>query len=239
MIMENHQAGKKEKVRNMFNNISNNYDFLNHFLSMGIDILWRRKLVRMLKKQQADYILDVATGTGDLAITAATKIKNSKIVGVDIAEEMLAVGQKKIKQKNLETQIRLEQADSENLPFKTNEFNAAMVAFGVRNFENLDQGLAEMCRVLKVHSKIYVLEFSMPEKFPIRQLYHFYFKNILPVMGRIISKDRTAYTYLHDSVQEFPSGENFLDRLRKAGFQNTEQRKLSFGIASIYMGEKK
>lgn len=231
------KSGKKESVRKMFNEISYRYDFLNHFLSMGIDILWRKKLVKLLKSQNPKYVLDVATGTGDLAITAS-RIGNIKIVGVDIAEEMLAVGQKKIKQKELTHKITLSVGDSENLPFETETFDAAMVAFGVRNFENLDKGLAEMYRVLSKNSKVYILEFSMPEKFPIRQLYHFYFKNILPLIGRLVSKDRGAYTYLHDSVQVFPSGEAFLNRLNKAGFKNSSQLKLSFGIASIYVGEK-
>ncbi|PKP31402.1 MAG: bifunctional demethylmenaquinone methyltransferase/2-methoxy-6-polyprenyl-1,4-benzoquinol methylase UbiE [Bacteroidetes bacterium HGW-Bacteroidetes-17] len=231
------KSGKKEKVRKMFNEISYRYDFLNHFLSMGIDILWRKKLVDLLKKQHPKYVLDVATGTGDLAITAS-RIEAIKIIGVDIAEEMLAVGRKKINQKKLDHKIELRLGDSENLPFETGTFDAAIVAFGVRNFENLDKGLTEMYRVLSVKSKVYILEFSMPEKFPIRQLYHFYFKNILPLIGRVISKDRVAYTYLHDSVQEFPSGEAFLNRLNKAGFENASQLKLSFGIASIYVGEK-
>ncbi len=231
------KAGKKEKVQSMFNKIAGSYDFLNHFLSLGIDILWRKKLVKLLRKQNPKHILDVATGTGDLAI-ATTSVKNTKIVGVDIAEDMLAVGRKKIQRKGLSEQIELKFGDSENLPFENEFFDAAMVAFGVRNFENLDLGLSEMNRVLKSKSKIYILEFSMPEKFPIKQLYHFYFKNILPLIGRIISKDRGAYVYLHDSVQEFPSGEVFLKRLHKAGFKNSTQKKLSFGIASIYIGEK-
>lgn len=236
MAVQN-KSGKKEKVRIMFNQIAGSYDFLNHFLSFGIDILWRRKLVKLLKQQNPKQILDVATGTGDLAITA-TQIKNVKIVGVDIAEDMLAVGRSKIQRKGLSDKIELKFGDSENLPFEKGMFDAAMVAFGVRNFENLDLGLSEMNRVLKKNAKIYILEFSMPEKFPIKQLYHFYFKNILPLIGRIISKDRGAYIYLHDSVQEFPSGEEFLKRMQKVGFQNSVQRKLSFGIASIYVGVK-
>lgn len=236
MAVQN-KSGKKEKVRIMFNQIAGSYDFLNHFLSFGIDILWRRKLVKMLQPQNPKQILDVATGTGDLAITA-TQIKNVKIVGVDIAEDMLAVGRSKIQRKGLSDKIELKFGDSENLPFDKGMFDAAMVAFGVRNFENLDLGLSEMNRVLKKNAKIYILEFSMPEKFPIKQLYHFYFKNILPLIGRIISKDRGAYAYLHDSVQEFPSGEEFLKRMQKVGFQNSVQRKLSFGIASIYVGVK-
>jgi len=236
MAVDN-RKGKKESVRKMFNEISYRYDFLNHFLSMGIDILWRKKLVSLLKKQHPKYVLDVATGTGDLAITAS-RIEAIKIVGVDIAEEMLAVGQKKIEHKKLTHKIALSIGDSEDLPFENGTFDAAMVAFGVRNFENLDKGLSEMYRVLSEKSKVYILEFSMPEKFPVRQLYHFYFKNILPLIGRVVSKDRGAYTYLHDSVQEFPSGEAFLSRLKKAGFENSSQLKLSFGIASIYVGEK-
>lgn len=236
MVQEN-KAGKKEKVRTMFNKIAGSYDFLNHFLSLGIDILWRKKLVRILKQQGPKQLLDVATGTGDLAITAS-KIRDVKIVGVDIAEDMLAVGRKKILRKKLEERIALEFGDSENLPFEDKSFDAAMVAFGLRNFENLDLGLSEMNRVLREKSKIYILEFSIPEKFPVKQLYHFYFKNILPLIGRLVSKDRGAYVYLHDSVQEFPSGNDFLLRLKNAGFENTVQKKLSFGIASIYVGEK-
>jgi demethylmenaquinone methyltransferase / 2-methoxy-6-polyprenyl-1,4-benzoquinol methylase len=230
--------GKKESVKKMFNEISHRYDFLNHFLSMGIDILWRKKLVRILKEQQPKSVLDVATGTGDLAITASKINSEISIIGVDIAKGMLEIGQRKIHEKKLTNQIQLLYGDSENLPFEDAKFDAAMVAFGVRNFENLDLGLSEMYRVLNADSKIYILEFSMPEKFPIKQLYHFYFKNILPLIGRLISKDRGAYTYLHDSVQEFPSGAAFMKRLSSAGFENPTQRKLTFGIASIYMGEK-
>ena len=229
--------GKKEKVRNMFNKIAGSYDFLNHFLSLGIDKLWRKKLVKLLEKNQPAQLLDVATGTGDLAITAA-RIKNVKITGVDIAEDMLAIGRIKIQQKGLGDQIQLKFGDSEDLPFKDGSFDAAMVAFGVRNFENLDKGLSEMYRVLNSDAQIYILEFSMPEKFGIRHLYHFYFKYILPAIGRIISKDANAYTYLHDSVQEFPSGSNFLNRLQAVGFVDAFEQKLSLGIASIYVGKK-
>ena len=237
-MTDNTTGGKKESVQKMFNEISHRYDFLNHFLSLGIDILWRKKLVRILKKQQPKNVLDVATGTGDLAITASKISEEINIIGVDIAEEMLAIGDRKIHDRQLTSQIQLQFGDSENLPFGDSRFDAAMVAFGVRNFEDLDQGLSEMYRVLNKNAKIYVLEFSMPEKFPIKQLYHFYFKNILPLIGRLISKDRGAYTYLHDSVQEFPSGAAFIQRLAKAGFKDSTQRKLSFGIASIYIGEK-
>lgn len=235
--MQMKTAGKKESVRVMFNSIASRYDFLNHFLSFGIDILWRKKLVRMLRKQNPTSILDVATGTGDLAIEAS-RIKNVTITGVDIAEEMLEVGRTKVLKKGLSDIINLQFADSENLPFDSFVYDASIVSFGVRNFENLGTGLAEMCRVLKPNGKIYILEFSMPTNFPILQLYNFYFKFILPLIGRLISKDKSAYTYLYESVQDFPSGKDFLIQLQQAGFESPKQHKLSFGIASIYTGIK-
>ena len=232
------ETGKKEQVREMFDNISHKYDFLNHFLSMGIDIIWRKKMIKIMKRQQPENILDVATGTGDLAITAANLIKPKEIIGVDISPKMLEVGKEKIKAKKLDHLIKMEVGDSENLRFEKESFDAAMVAFGVRNFENLDKGLADMNRVLNIGGKIYILEFSMPTAFPVKQFYHFYFKNILPLLGRMISKDNGAYQYLPDSVQSFPSGQNFLDRLEVAGFKQNRSKKLSFGIASIYIGTK-
>ncbi len=228
---------KKEQVRDMFNSISGKYDFLNHFLSMGIDILWRRKMIRKMGKHQPKAILDVATGTGDLAIEGL-KINPEKIIGVDISEGMLEVGQQKLKKKNLDQKIKLQLGDSENLPFENGTFDAAMVAFGVRNFGNLDKGLAEMHRCLKQDGYIWVLEFSIPTKFPIKQLYRFYFKNILPGIGRLVSKDKTAYTYLHDSVQAFPDGKNFLSHLEKVGFKELTLYPVSFGIATIYCAKK-
>ncbi len=229
--------GKKENVRKMFNNISGHYDFLNHFLSFGIDILWRKKMIRKMGKFQPKSILDVATGTGDLAIEAL-KLKPQKIVGLDISEGMLDIGQKKLNRRKLDSYIDLQLGDSENMPFTDESFDASMVAFGVRNFGTLDKGLAEMYRVLKNEGWIWVLEFSKPKNFPIKQLYNFYFKNILPLIGRIISKDQSAYTYLPDSVQEFPSGENFLEHLKKTGFGELKMFPLSFGIATIYCGKK-
>ena len=229
--------GKKEKVRNMFNNISGHYDFLNHFLSFGIDILWRKKLIRKMGKFNPKTILDVATGTGDLAIEAL-KLKPKKITGIDISEGMLEIGQKKLKKRGFDSLINLQLGDSENLPFKDFEFDAAMVAFGVRNFENLDKGLTEMYRVLNNEGRIWVLEFSKPAHFPVKQVYHFYFKNILPLIGRIISKDQSAYTYLPDSVQEFPSGDKFIKHLKNCGFVELKIIPLSFGIATIYSGKK-
>jgi demethylmenaquinone methyltransferase/2-methoxy-6-polyprenyl-1,4-benzoquinol methylase len=228
---------KKEEVRTMFNNIAGRYDFLNHFLSAGIDRIWRKKLVKMLLKSNPQQILDVATGTADLAIALAAKTK-SPIIGVDISQGMLDIGHQKLKNKGLDHQITLELADSEALPFNNETFDAAMVAFGVRNFEDLDQGLSEISRVVKPGGMVAVLEFSRPKAFPVKQLYHFYFKNILPVMGRMVSKNQSAYTYLPESVNVFPDGRDFLQHLEKNGFQTTAQRRLTFGIATIYTGFK-
>ncbi len=227
----------------MFNNIAANYDFLNHFLSLGIDILWRRKAIRVLKEYFSEKnitggrILDIATGTGDFAIEAI-KLNPDKITGVDISEKMLAAGKEKIKKLFLENKIELLQADSENLPFSDKSFDAITVGFGVRNFENIETGLFEMNRVLKEKGIAIILEFSKPEKFPIKQIYNFYFKNILPLAGRIISKDSRAYTYLPESVFAFPSGNPFLEIMNKTGFRNLKQIPLSFGIASLYIGKK-
>ena len=231
------QNGKKQQVRTMFNNIAHRYDFLNHFLSAGIDYSWRKKAIRLIGKQNPTSILDVATGTADLAIEAVT-INPQKIIGIDIAEDMLEVGKKKILKKNLQHIISLEKGDSENLQFDTGLFDAAMVAFGVRNFENLEKGLAEMFRVLKPNGMILVLEFSKPDKFPVKQLYNFYFRNILPFMGRLISGDSAAYTYLPESVYAFPDGENFTNLLTKIGYQNATATPLLFGIATIYKASK-
>ncbi len=228
---------KKEQVRVMFNNIAGKYDFLNHFLSAGIDHLWRKRVVKLVMKTNPAFTLDVATGTADLAIELSSKT-DSPIVGVDIAQAMLDVGQQKLLRKGLDQQIKLQLADSESLPFPSAHFNAAMVAFGVRNFEDLDKGLNEMNRVLQTGGIIAVLEFSRPVAFPIKQLYNFYFKNILPTMGRLVSKDQSAYTYLPESVKSFPDGEDFLNHLKNNGFHNVKQERLTFGIATIYTGFK-
>jgi demethylmenaquinone methyltransferase/2-methoxy-6-polyprenyl-1,4-benzoquinol methylase len=228
---------KKENVRSMFNSIAKRYDFLNHFLSMGIDRLWRKKLVKMLMTRQPMTVLDVATGTADLAIEVSKQSK-ALITGIDIAEEMINIGIKKIQALNLENQIKLQVADSENIPFPDKSFDAAIVAFGVRNFETLDKGLSEMNRVLKNNGMIAVLEFSRPKHFPVRNLYMFYFRFILPSLGRIISGDKGAYTYLPDSVKQFPDGTDFLKHLTETGFTQTTETRLSFGIATIYTGIK-
>lgn len=228
---------KKEQVRNMFNNIAGNYDFLNHFLSAGIDRHWRKKVIQVLRKAQSKRILDVATGTADLAI-AESKLSTEKIIGIDIADQMLEIGRKKIAKKNLTQRISLETGDSEALRFEEASFDAVTVAFGVRNFENLDKGLSEMHRVLENKGIAAILEFSRPRKFPIKQLYSFYFKHILPTLGKIVSKHDSAYTYLPESVSTFPDGEDFLKHMQQAGFSQLQQKPLTFGIATLYTGKK-
>ena len=231
------QDTKKKQVASMFDNISGHYDFLNHFLSLGIDILWRKKAIRLLKPDQPKLILDIATGTGDFAIEVLA-LKPDKVIGVDISQGMLEVGKKKLKKKGLDHLIELQMGDSERLLFDDNKFDAIIVAFGVRNFEHLEQGLKDMHRVLKSGGKVVILEFSKPRTFPFKQVYQFYFKWILPKIGRLISKDNSAYTYLPESVNEFPDGENFLGILEKTGFKQTECKPLTLGISSIYTGIK-
>lgn len=230
-------GGKKEQVATMFNNISKKYDFLNHFLSMGIDILWRKKAIRMLKESQPKRMLDIATGTGDFAIEAL-KLNPTSVTGVDISEGMLAVGKEKIKKKGVDNIISLELGDSENLRFEDNYFDAYTVGFGVRNFENLEKGLTEMLRVLKPNGTAIILEFSKPKAFPIKQIYNFYFNKMLPGIGNLISKDNAAYTYLPESVEAFPDGQDFTAILEKIGYKNPKTTVLMFGIASIYKANK-
>lgn len=231
------KSSKKSQVALMFNNISEKYDFLNHFLSFGIDRLWRRKAINMLKPFEPKMILDAATGTGDLAI-ASLRLKPNKVIGIDISEGMLSHGVQKINKKQLDGLIELQIGDSEDLNFDENYFDAAMVAFGVRNFENLQRGLSEIRRVLKPGCPLVILEFSQPKIFPIKQIYNLYFKNILPAIGRKFSKDKSAYKYLPDSVLSFPEGKYFLGEMRTAGFQSTRAKRLGFGIASIYFAVK-
>lgn len=232
------EGSKKQQVSTMFDRIAPYYDFLNRLLSLGIDTIWRKKAINLLKADQPQKILDVATGTADVAIEAANSLSPEKIVGVDISVEMLEVGRKKIQRKGLQEIISLEEGDSENLPFPDNTFDALTVAFGVRNFENLEQGLREMQRVLKPGGKVVILEFSKPTIFPFRQLYHFYFKNILPFIGKFTSKDPKAYRYLYESVQAFPDGDKFLNILSQTGYKSNRCIPLTLGICSIYLGEK-
>ncbi|GAB4490010.1 MAG: bifunctional demethylmenaquinone methyltransferase/2-methoxy-6-polyprenyl-1,4-benzoquinol methylase UbiE [Raineya sp.] len=227
---------KKEQVANMFNNISAKYDFLNRLLSIGIDVLWRKAALSFLKKDNPKKILDVATGTADFALEAHRQFPDAQIIGVDISVGMLEKGKKKIQK--LEEKIQLQLGDSERLLFEDNTFDAVIVAFGVRNFENLEKGLIDMLRVLKPKGKVVILEFSKPKKTPIKQLYNFYFKNILPNIGKMVSKDARAYTYLPESVQAFPEGKDFVAILEKTGFKNVSCKALSFGISSVYVGEK-
>ena len=235
---ENSELSKKAQVEQMFDNISGNYDFLNHVLSMNIDKGWRRKTVKAIAQTSPNSILDVATGTGDLAIALAKGTQAETITGIDISQGMLNVGIEKIEKLGLTEKIKMQKADSENLPFADNHFDAITVAFGVRNFENLEKGLAEMMRVLKPGGMVGILEFSQPQKFPFKQGYNFYFKNILPGLGRMISKDSSAYTYLPESVGAFPHGKDFVDILQKVGYKSAKSRTLTFGVASFYTAIK-
>ena len=230
-------TSKSEQVAEMFDNISPKYDLLNHVLSGGIDILWRKRAIRMLRQYAPKTILDVATGTGDFALEALA-LKPQRIVGVDISEGMLAVGREKMKARGVEHVISMRSGDSERLPFTNNEFDAAIVAFGVRNFEQLADGLRDMQRVIRPGGVCLVLEFSNPRQFPFKQLYGFYSKTVLPLIGRMVSKDASAYTYLPESVQAFPDGPDFLRIFESAGFINTTWTPLTFGVASIYVGHK-
>ena len=231
------QNSKKEQIAEMFDNISKKYDFLNHFLSFGIDILWRKQAIRKLKKDRPKLILDIATGTGDFALEALA-LDPDKIIGVDISEGMLAIANKKLIKKGVGDRIQMQLGDSEKLPFENDTFDAVIVAFGVRNYENLEKGLSDMLRVLKPEGKTVIVEFSKPTKFPMKQLYNFYFKYVLPKIGRLVSKDNAAYTYLPESVEHFPDGVQFEHILTNVGFKNTECISLTFGISSIYIAQK-
>lgn len=232
----NTEAGKKKEVEEMFDNIAPKYDLLNHVLSMKIDVLWRNTLVKWMNKDEPKEVLDVATGTADLAI-AVQKETGAKVIGLDLSQLMLNVGIDKIKKLKLDDQISMEKGDAENLRFESNKFDSVCVAFGVRNFENLEAGLAELRRVVKENKSAYILEFSKVEGF-LGPFYQFYFKNILPQIGRLVSKDNRAYTYLPDSVNAFPYGDKMKNILLNIGFKSVEFKKLSFGIATIYKATK-
>lgn len=221
----------------MFDNISHKYDFLNHFLSLGIDISWRKKAVKMVLGSGASNVLDVATGTADMAVMMAKKGCRS-VTGTDISEGMLAIGREKVKKEGLEQVVSLLSGDGENLPFPDNSFDAVTVSFGIRNFENVGKGLKEMNRVLKKGGTLFVLEFSNPKKFPGKQFYQLHFRFVLPFWGRIFSKDTRAYTYLPESVKAFPDGQAFLELMEQSGFHTARQRTLSLGVASIYSAKK-
>jgi demethylmenaquinone methyltransferase/2-methoxy-6-polyprenyl-1,4-benzoquinol methylase len=228
---------KKDTVQKMFDDISPKYDFLNHFLSFGIDLSWRKKMVALLSEQDPRRILDVATGTGDVAI-ALTSLNPEKIVGIDISDKMLDMARRKVTEKGLHKVITLKQCDAERIPFSDGSFDAVTVAFGVRNYQDLRKGLSEMKRVLCHGGTMMILEFSHPATFPVKQFYRFYSRFVIPFIGKLISTHSKAYTYLPESAAAFPSGSDFLDILTESGLINCHQQKLSFGIATIYSCQK-
>ena len=232
------ELGKKEQVAQMFDTISGNYDGLNRVISFGIDIKWRKKVLKLVCDKNPKTVLDIATGTGDLAILM-TNTSAEKIIGLDISAGMLEVGRNKIKAKNLSDKIEMILADSENMPFEDNTFDAITVAFGVRNFENLEKGLTEILRVLKSDGIFVILETSVPDKTPYKQGYTFYSKNILPIIGKLFSKDNSAYQYLSESASVFPYGEALNNILRKIGFIEVKAMPQTFGVATIYSASKK
>ncbi|MGB0864762.1 MAG: bifunctional demethylmenaquinone methyltransferase/2-methoxy-6-polyprenyl-1,4-benzoquinol methylase UbiE [Saprospiraceae bacterium] len=232
------EGSKKKQISTMFNNIAPYYDLLNKVLTLGIDRTWRKKAINLLKEDNPKKLLDIATGTGDLTLEMAKRLQPEEIIGGDISTEMLAIGREKVAKAGLTEMITLKEIDSEDMPFESNTFDAITVAFGVRNFENLEKGLIEMHRVLKPKGKLVVLEFSKPTIFPFKQLFNFYFKYILPTIGKFTSKDPKAYKYLYESVQAFPDGKNFVSKLDKIGFQSTQFISLSLGICTIYLGKK-
>ena len=234
----NEQESKTKQVSVMFDRIAPYYDFLNHFLSLGIDRGWRRKAIAEVAKIQPKFILDIATGTADLAIAMAQKMQAVEVIGIDIAPKMLEIGRVKIKDKGLGAVIRLEDGDSQDLHFPDNQFDAVTAAFGVRNFEDLAKGLAEMYRVLKPGGKIVVLEFSRPKLFPFKQIFNSYFKYLLPLIGRFTSNEHRAYAYLYESVQVFPEGQDLLNIFEKTGFKSNRCTPLTLGVCSIYVGFK-
>ncbi len=231
-------SSKREQIAEMFDNVSPKYDFLNHLLSAGIDVWWRKKAISLLKKEQPKLLLDIATGTGDLAIEAVRQLNPDKVIGVDISEGMLSFGREKMKKLGLEQKIEMQLGDSEKLHFENNTFDAVVVSFGVRNFENLEKGLKDMCRVTKPGGTCVVMEFSKPKTPVIKQLSWLYNRTILPLIGKIVSKDSAAYTYLPESVMAFPEGDDFLEIFEKSGFSQSKCIPLTFGICSIYIGKK-
>ena len=232
------EKGKKEQVAEMFNSIAFRYDFLNRFLTAGIDIQWRKKAIRQLKDIHPQLVLDVATGTADVAIMTHQMLKTNKIIGIDISEGMLELGREKLKKLNLTDHISLQTGDSETIHFPDNYFDAITVSFGVRNFAHLDKGMSEMYRVLRPGGKLVVLEFSRPKQPLFRKMCDFYTNVITPGVGKLFANNKDAYQYLNDSVQAFPEGENFLNIMHEAGFTQTYLKKLSFGICTIYCGSK-
>jgi len=228
---------KKEHIQQMFNDISDRYDFLNHFLSFGIDFFWRRKFIHQLSIYKPRRVLDIATGTGDLALLIS-KLNPEQITGIDISEKMLAIAKRKVIQKGMQSIIVFEEGDAADLPYKNETFDAITVAFGIRNFEDIEKGLSEMKRVLKTGGIMMILEFSHPESFPMKELYGFYSRRIIPFIGKLVSGNNHAYSYLPESVSSFPSGKKFLEILEKGGMKNLSQHPMTFGVVTIYSSEK-
>ena len=233
----NTNESKKEQVAHMFDNIAFRYDFLNSLLSLGIHKGWRRKCIQLIAAKKPKHILDVATGTADFAI-GAMKLNPEKIIGIDISEGMMKYGRKKIEELHLEKTITLQYGDAETCDLPDNSMDAITVGFGVRNFENLEKGLANMLRMLKPGGQLCVLEFASPTKFPIKQFYKFHFKFITPTLGKLFSKDSRAYTYLPESIKVFPDNERFTAILEKVGYKNASFSSVGWGLASIYLAEK-
>jgi demethylmenaquinone methyltransferase / 2-methoxy-6-polyprenyl-1,4-benzoquinol methylase len=234
---KNSDLGKKEQVAQMFNNISDNYDGLNRVISLGLDTSWRKNVLNLVANTKPDTILDIATGTGDLAILLSQTTAN-KIIGLDISEGMLNVGRKKVTDRDLNNKIELVLGDSENIPYPDNHFDAITVSYGIRNFEDLEKGLKEILRVLKPNGIFVILETSVPTKFPFKQGYNLYTNTFLPLVGKLFSKDKVAYSYLSESAQNFPYGQALLNILSKVGFQNATASPQTFGVATIYSSSK-
>ena len=234
---QHEDISKKDQVTEMFDNIAPSYDLLNHALSFGIDVLWRRKAIRMLKPYSPKRIVDIATGTGDFAVEAR-RLQPDEIIGIDISPGMLEVGKEKMRKKKLDALVKMELGDSENMTFADESVDAITVGFGVRNFENLPKGLGEMHRVLKKGAAAVILEPSFPTRFPLKQLFYLHFRIITPLIGKLISGDDAAYTYLPESVKAFPNGKAFTDICREVGFSKAEYHPLTLGICSLYLLEK-
>jgi demethylmenaquinone methyltransferase/2-methoxy-6-polyprenyl-1,4-benzoquinol methylase len=234
-----HAAGKKEQVREMFDSLADRYDFMNRFLSAGIDVLWRKKAINIFKEDAPQQLLDVATGTGDMAILAAKLLKPQKITGIDISQKMLEIGRQKLIKEGLENKIELLSGDSETIKFSDNSFDGVMVAFGVRNFEHLEKGLSEILRVMKPGSQLVVLEFSKPKIAIVRSFYNLYMGVLAPQMAKWFHQNKEAYQYLNESAKAFPDRQAFVDILKKTGYSDTSFKPLSLGICCIYVGRKR
>lgn len=232
------EIDKKTQVTTMFDRIAPYYDFLNRLLTLGIDQRWRKKAIKSLDTREYDKILDIATGTADLAVALKERLKVNKVIGLDISPNMIELASKKVEKMNLKDSVEVEVGDSEKLRFEDESFDGATASFGIRNFQNLNKGLSEICRVLRPGGKIMILEFSKPTIFPFKQLFNLYFKYVLPVIGRITSKDPKAYQYLYESVQAFPDYDRMVEILEDIGFKNIKYTPLTLGICTIYLGEK-